>query len=121
MRVPFLFFLAALMCGLVAVCVAGDQSQQTASSRFESRSGIVLADDVALAMRDPAAWERLHRESARDRDRDEDVTCYTVQSYRVKRQSRDSDVVEPAGYSTCLRASKFGVKKAVESGKAPSH
>jgi hypothetical protein len=114
MRASFLFLLAALLCGLVAVCVAGDQPRQSSSSRFESMSGIVLPDDVGLAVSDPAAWDRLRRDSARD----ETVTCYTVQSYRVKRQSPDSDVVEPAGYSTCQRASKYGVKKAVDSEKA---
>jgi hypothetical protein len=115
MRASFLFLLfLTLLCGLVGVCVAGDQPRQSSSSRFDSVAGIVHPEDVAL-LSDPAALERLHREVARD----EDVTCYTVQSYRVKRQSRDSDVVEPAGYSTCLRASKYGVKKADEPDKAP--
>jgi hypothetical protein len=120
---PF-FFLLTLLCGLVAVCVAGDQTRQISSSRFDSVSGIVLPEDVGLAVSDPAAWERRHRESARDRDRNrnrnEDATCYTMQSYRVKRQSQDSDAVEPAGYSTCQRASKYGVKTAGESGTASS-
>jgi hypothetical protein len=118
MRASFLFlFLLALVCGLAGVCVAGDQAQSSSSLRFDSSAGIVHPEDVALAS-DPAGLERLHGESARDRD--EDVTCYTVQSYRVKRQSRDSDVVEPTGYSTCQRASKFGVKRAGEPDKASS-
>jgi hypothetical protein len=96
--------------------VAGDQPRQISSSRFDNMPGIVVSDDPGLALSDPAAWERRHREFARD----ENVTCYTVQSYLVKRQSGDYDAVEPAGYSTCQRASKYGVKKAVESGKAPS-
>jgi hypothetical protein len=121
MRASFLFlFLLALLCGLAGVCVAGDQARPSSSSRFDSAEGIVHPEDVALA-NDPAALERLSRELARDRDRDDDVTCYTVQSYQVKRQSRDSDVVEPVGYSTCQRASKFGVKKADEPDKGSAH
>lgn len=119
MRASFLFLLLAMLCGLAGVCVAGDQAQSSSSSRFDSAAGIVHPEDIALTS-DPAALERLHHELARDRDRDDDVTCYTVQSYRVKRQSRDSDVVEAAGYSTCQRASKFGVKKAGEADKASS-
>lgn len=110
MRTPFLFLPAVLLCGLVATCAAGDQAS---SSRSESTAGILRPDDVKLALSDPAVVERLRREVAQD----DDVTCYTVQSYRVKRQSPDSDVVEPVGYSTCLRASKYGVKKAVEPDK----
>ena len=116
MRASFLFFLLALLCGLAGVCVAGDQARRSSSSRFDSADGIVLPEDVELAVSDPAAWERRHRESTRDGDRDS--TCYTVQSYRVKRQSQDSDAVEPVGYSTCQRASKYGVKTAGESGTA---
>jgi hypothetical protein len=108
MRAPFLFFLIALLCGLVPVCVAGDQSRQVSSSRLDRAAGIVHPDDVRLGLDDPAVVERLRRDVAQD----DDVTCYTVQSYRVKRQSPDSDAVEPAGYSTCARASKYGVKKA---------
>ena len=115
MRTLFLF-LPAVLLGLVAICVAGDQPRQTSSSRSENAAGIVRPDDVRLTLSDPAVVERLRHEVAQDGD----VTCYTVQSYRVKRQSPDSDVVEPAGYSTCLRASKYGVKKAVEPDKASS-
>jgi hypothetical protein len=113
MRIPFL--LAALLCGLVSVSVAGNQPRQSSSARFDSVSGIVHPDGLGLAVSDRADGTRF------DPARDGDVTCYTVQSYRVKRQSRDSDAVEPVGYSTCLAASKYGVKKADESGKAPSH
>jgi len=112
MRIAFL--LAALLCGLVSLCVAGDQPRQSSSARFDSASGIVHPDGLALAGSDRADGARS------DPARDGDVTCYTVQSYRVKRQSPDSDAVEPVGYSTCQRASKYGVKAAEESDKAAS-
>jgi hypothetical protein len=103
MRASFLFLLAALLCGLVAVCVAGDQPRQISSSRFDSVAGIVRPDGSGLVLSDRA-------DGRRDPARDGDVTCYTMQSYLVKRQSADSDVVEPSGYSTCRRASRYSVK-----------
>jgi hypothetical protein len=111
MRIPFL--LVAFLCGVVSLSVAGEQPRQSSSSRFDSASGIVHPGDLE---QEPAVRERLGRELAEDGN----VTCYTVQSYRVKRQSADSDAVEPVGYSTCQRASKYGVKKADQADKAAS-
>jgi hypothetical protein len=113
MRASVLFLLAALLCGLVGVCAAGDQPRQISSSRFDSVAGIVRPDGSGLVVSDRA-------DAGRDPARDGDVTCYTVQSYRVKRQSADSDVVEPAGYSTCQRSSRYSLKTTEESGKASS-
>jgi hypothetical protein len=116
--------LVVLFCGLVSVCGASDaarqsSSSQTAASSFNSdvfnASGIVRPDFAGLAASDRADRRRF------DPARDGDVTCYTIDSYLVKRQSRDSDVTEPVGHSTCQRASKYSVKKVEESGKDPSH
>ena len=41
-----------------------------------------------------------------------DVTCLSIRSYVVKRDSKNSDSVHPAGYSTCVPASRFRVKTA---------
>jgi hypothetical protein len=118
-----IFGFLVLLCGLVAVCGAVDQSRQSASpqaavasfsSNLERSAGIVRPDFSGLVTGDRA--DRDHRRL--NSDRDGDVTCYTIESYLVKRQSRDSDVVEPAGHSTCQASSKYGVKK-VE-GQAPS-
>jgi len=112
--------LLVLLCGLVVVCGAVDQPRQSASAQTAVASfgpdvdrslGIVRPDFSRLGDRD-------HRRF--DSDRDGDVTCYTIESYLVKRSSRDSDVVEPAGHSTCQRASKYGVKAAEEPGGAPA-
>jgi hypothetical protein len=119
-----IFGLLVLSCGLVTVCGAVDQVRQGASSQtavasfkpdFERSSGIVRPDFSGMATGDRGDRDRRRLDS----DRDGDVTCYTIESYLVKRQGRDSDVVEPAGHSTCQRASRYGVKK-VE-GQAPSH
>lgn len=42
----------------------------------------------------------------------EDNVCYTVSSYRHARESRNSDVTVPVGYTTCTPRSKFQVKNA---------
>jgi len=41
-----------------------------------------------------------------------DNVCYYGRSYRYKRESRDSDLTVPAGYTTCTPRSKFQVKNA---------
>lgn len=119
--------LVFLLCGLVSVCAASDPLRQSSSppaaatafnsDLFNSSSGIVRPDFSGLAASDRA--DRDHRRFAPARDGD--LTCYMIDSYLVKRQSPNSDVTEPAGHSTCQRASKYSVKKAEESGKAPSH
>ena len=44
--------------------------------------------------------------------RHHDDVCYYGRSYRYRRESRDSDVTIPAGYTTCTPRSKFQVKNA---------
>ncbi len=41
-----------------------------------------------------------------------DDLCYTGRNYRYRRQSRDSDVTVPDGYTTCTAASRFEMKPA---------
>lgn len=41
-----------------------------------------------------------------------DFTCLSIRSYVVKRDSKNSDSVHPAGYSTCVPAKRFGLKTA---------
>jgi hypothetical protein len=118
-------FLVVLLCGLVSVCAASDPLRQSSSPPavatsdsvlFNDGAGIVRPDFSGLAVNDRADRDDRSLDPARD----EDLTCYTIESYRVKRRSRGSDVTEPVGYSTCQRASKYGVKKADELGKASS-
>jgi hypothetical protein len=39
-----------------------------------------------------------------------DSLCYTIRSYVVARDSKHSDAVHPAGYSTCQPASKYRLR-----------
>lgn len=38
-----------------------------------------------------------------------DTVCFSLRTYQVKRDAPDSDSTHPSRYSTCQRASKFGV------------
>ena len=39
--------------------------------------------------------------------------CYSIRSYVVARDRKDSDSVHPVGYSTCVPAKRYGLKKTV--------
>jgi hypothetical protein len=41
-------------------------------------------------------------------------TCYMLRTYRVARESPDSDATRPAGYTTCQPSTRYGLKTAVE-------
>ena len=41
-----------------------------------------------------------------------DMMCLSIRSYVVKRDSKNSDSVHPAGYSTCVPARRFRLKTA---------
>ena len=45
---------------------------------------------------------------------DQEPSCVFMRTYRVKREARDSDVTRPAGYTTCVPAGRFAVKRAVK-------
>jgi hypothetical protein len=117
--------LMVVLCGLVSVCAAGDAAGQSSSSQaavnsfnadWLSPSAIARYDFVRVP-----ADERLGRYSSRsDSARDGDKICYTIQSFVVKRESSHSDATAPVGYSTCVPASKYGVKVVGEQDKTPA-
>jgi len=45
----------------------------------------------------------------------DEKTCYAIRAYRVARESPDSDLTRPAGYSTCQRSTRFQLKETVDS------
>jgi hypothetical protein len=51
---------------------------------------------------------------------DTDATCFTMRSYVVARDSKDSDSTHPTGYSTCQPASKYRVRT-TEQGTVVQH
>jgi hypothetical protein len=48
-----------------------------------------------------------------------DATCYTMRSYVVARDSKDSDSTHPVSYSTCQPASRYRVKTTEERSVSP--
>jgi hypothetical protein len=44
-----------------------------------------------------------------------DLSCVYMRTYRVKRESRDSDVTHASGYTKCVPVERFTMKTAVES------
>jgi hypothetical protein len=44
---------------------------------------------------------------------DRDNTCAFLRVYRMKRQTPGSDLTRPAGYTTCVSASRFTMKSSV--------
>jgi hypothetical protein len=55
-------------------------------------------------------WPQPH---ARALNQD-DATCYSIRSYRVKRDDPESDSTRLVGYSTCQPSNRFQVKTADE-------
>ena len=47
-----------------------------------------------------------------DSQPDADTICYSIRSYVVARDAKDSDATHPAGYSTCRPASHYHVRTA---------
>jgi len=48
-----------------------------------------------------------------DRESGADSVCYTIRSYVVARDSKDSDSVHPVAYSTCQPATRYRLRSAV--------
>ena len=116
-----LSLLMVLLCGLVSVCAAGDAARQSSSSQSAVSSfNSELISPSAIASQDLAQVPADRHYSRSDAARDGDVTCFTMHTFLVKRESSDSDVTEPAGEATCLSGPRYSVRKVEEWGKAPS-
>jgi hypothetical protein len=113
MRVISLF--AALSFALVLSCAASTQTGKTSSLRSDRHN-------TELGIIHPLYASVVPGNLADDRgfDSEREKECYTLRTYRMKRERPDSDVTERDGYSTCQRASKFGVKKAERAGETSS-
>jgi hypothetical protein len=79
----------------------------------DSGYDLIHPDEVHPNFNDPELVHPYHYRLPR-MNRDESTVCYTMRSYLMAREARDSDVTSPAGYSTCQKASRFAVKDAVE-------
>ena len=118
--------LVALLFGLASLgaAPASDQSQAASGSVATS----VKADSVNSAAKampidkfrppnerphnfDPRNLGSIHIEEKRD------SVCYTMRSYIVARENRDSDSTKLVGYSTCQPSSRYELRITVEDPK----
>jgi hypothetical protein len=76
-------------------------------------------DDISLHDTEPPSYFRgkshwpdsfLAGHLPKTRQIDADTTCYSIRSYVVARDSKDSDSTHPAGYSTCLPSDRYRLK-----------
>jgi hypothetical protein len=117
--------LVILLWGLVSVCEARDSAPQISSSQAAVSSSnsdrlspsAIQRYGFVHGTADDAADLRYPRS---DSTRDGDVTCFTMHTFLVKRESPRSEATEPAGEATCLSGPRYSVRKVEESGKAPS-
>lgn len=103
-----------LSLSLLLFCLGAIAQAQTSSTPPQSDK--VSAQDLRSA---EPFYFRLEPEQVRP-DAVESFCAY-MRTYRVKRQYRDSDVVRPAGYTTCVPGKRFELRSAVQvqAGSAP--
>jgi hypothetical protein len=92
---------------------------------------ICLAQEPAKPMKDdPAALQNLspdgeladsmQLDNYRDFPAPGTTYCAFMRTYQVRRKHRGSDVVRPAGYTTCVPTRRFEFKSAVQVQQDPS-
>jgi hypothetical protein len=87
------------------------------------KSGLLkgAAEAMSIGKSHPAN-ERQHNFDLRNLgsvlgEYDRDKVCYTMRSYIVSRENRDSDSTKLVGYSTCQPSSKYELRITVEDPK----
>jgi hypothetical protein len=118
--------LLAILFGLASLGAAppAGQPQPTPSPAAPSvKSGLLsgAAEAMSIGKSHPAN-ERQHNFDLRNLgsvlgENDGDKVCYTMRSYIVSRESRDSDSTKLVGYSTCQPSSKYELRITVEDSK----
>jgi hypothetical protein len=120
MHVPRLLVLSLLISLSIATAAAQSAPSDNSNSKPAPPQTAQASPDVLQFQLQPGTDSRAvpvlgpHMPSIVTLEQDE-ATCYTIRAYRVARENPDSDVVRPVGYSTCLRASRFQFKTAVDS------
>jgi hypothetical protein len=124
MRIPSI--LLALLFGLTSLGASPvtDNSKPTpnpAAASVESRLLNGAAEPVPIGKSHPAI-ERQHNFNLRNLgstlgEDDRDNVCYTMRSYIMSRESRDSDSTKLVGYSTCQPSSKYELRTTGEDPK----
>lgn len=85
-----------------------DSSHNSAASNPSNRF-----DSGHLRLRDSESAQNLGAQG-------EEEFCAYIRAYRVRREYKGSDVVMPAGQTTCLPSSRFNIRSAVMTQTEPS-
>ncbi len=124
MRIPGI--LLALLFGLASLGAAPASGQSQAAPGSVAPSGksdlLNSAAGASPIGKFHPANQRLHNFDLRNLgsihiEEDRDNVCYTMRSYIVARENRDSDSTKLVGYSTCQPSSKYELRITVEDPK----
>jgi hypothetical protein len=127
MHIPRLPFLALLMSVCVAPIAAQSSPDKTPAFSHSQRDELVAAPEFRARSVQPVQLAPNGRTRIPDTDPQQrvvpsgstpaqsDTVCYSMRSYRVTRDDRESDSTRLAGYSECQPAARYQVKTAVDS------
>lgn len=109
------------LCSLllsVLVSSASAQDLLSAPAPDPSRAPILNLDKDALRKwlihAGRGEWSKLEDRRMIISFTNPEPVCAHMRTYRVERESRDSDAVRPAGYTECVPMARFTVKRAVK-------
>jgi hypothetical protein len=114
MRIPGI--LLALLFGLASLGAA-PASDSTAEGNPVSNHPAIERHHFDLRNFYPAIERHhfnLHNLGSIHIEEERDNVCYTMRSYIVARENRDSDSTKLVGYSTCQPSSKYELRITVE-------
>ena len=124
MRIPIA--LLSLLLGLASLGAAPASGQSQAAPGSVAPSAKFDLPNRATGVRPISKFhpanERLRNFDPRNlgsiqTEEDGDNICYTVRSYIVARENRNSDSTELVGYSTCQPSSKYELRITVDDPK----
>jgi len=116
MRISHLLRPLVLLLGAVSFAGAQTPADLSRTPQIEEHSSSPLDSlNGEQHLRTDADRPATHRGSPWNPDNraDAESVCYVLRSYRVNRLHRNSDVVESAGYTTCVPSSRYSVKRAI--------
>jgi hypothetical protein len=95
---------------LLLLCLFATSAAQSPSD--PQKSGRITVQDSPSAdeqpLRDLGWGARIARRHTAD------FYCAYMRTYRIQRKSRDSDLVSPAGYTTCVPTERFELRSTVQ-------
>ena len=107
-----------LLLATVALCSVPALAQDSPLISGNSGTKVLLAPEFRTAPADKPdePWRIIPKSDLKGVTPDgplaNDFTCLSIRSYVVKRDSKNSDSVHPAGYSTCVPTKRFSLKTA---------